>query len=52
MLIDEKLKFADLVIRNDGTMRELERRVEEVWQELLARERQKRNEARGSRNEE
>jgi dephospho-CoA kinase len=52
MPIDEKLKFADLIIRNDGTMRELEKRVDEVWQELLARERQKRNEARGSRNEE
>jgi dephospho-CoA kinase len=42
MPIDEKLKFADLVIRNDGTMRELERRVDEVWQELLAREKKKR----------
>jgi dephospho-CoA kinase len=52
MPIDEKLKYADLVIQNDATMRELEKRVEEVWQELLARERQKRNEARGSRNEE
>jgi len=51
MPIDEKLKFADLVIRNDGTMRELEKRVDEVWQELLSRERQKRREARGSRNE-
>ena len=30
MPIDEKLKFADLVIRNDGTMRELEKRVDEV----------------------
>jgi dephospho-CoA kinase len=45
MPIDEKLKFADLVIRNDGTMRELAQRVEEVWQELLSRERQKRSEA-------
>ena len=44
MPIDEKLKFADLVIRNDGTMRELEKRADEVWQELLARERQKRSE--------
>jgi dephospho-CoA kinase len=52
MPIDEKLKFAHLVIRNDGTMRELEKRVDEVWQELLSRERQKRSEARGSRNEE
>ena len=44
MPIDEKLEFADLVIRNDGTMRELEKRADEVWQELLARERQKRSE--------
>ncbi len=42
MPIDEKLKFADLAIRNDGTMRELEKRAEEVWQELLAREKKKR----------
>ena len=49
MPIDEKLKFAHLVIRNDGTMRELEKRVDEVWQDLLSRERQKRSEARGSR---
>jgi dephospho-CoA kinase len=52
MPIGEKLNFADLVIRNDGTMRDLEKRVDEVWLELLARERQKRSEARGSRNEE
>ena len=52
MPIDEKLRAADVVIRNDGTMRELEKRVDEVWQELLSRERQKRSESRGSRNEE
>ena len=52
MPIDEKPKFADLVIRNDGTMRELEKRADEVWGELLSRERQKRSEARGSRIEE
>ena len=44
MPIDEKPKFADLVIRNDGTMRELEKRADEVWGELLSRERQKRSE--------
>ncbi len=44
MSIDEKLKYADLVVRNDGTMRDLEKRVDKVWQELLARERQKRSE--------
>jgi dephospho-CoA kinase len=47
MLIDEKLKFADLVIRNDGTMKELEKLVNEVWQELLARERKKRLKDKG-----
>jgi dephospho-CoA kinase len=42
MPIDEKPKFADLIIRNDGTMRELEKRADEVWQELLARAKKKR----------
>ena len=42
MPIDEKLRRADVVIRNDSTMGDLEKRVDEVWQELLARERQKR----------
>ncbi|MCU0583973.1 MAG: dephospho-CoA kinase [Syntrophales bacterium] len=42
MPIDEKLKRADVVIRNDGTMKELQQRVDEVWQELLSRERAKR----------
>jgi len=49
MPIDEKLKFADLAIRNDGTMRDLEKRVDEVWQELVLRERAKRVEGSGSR---
>jgi dephospho-CoA kinase len=43
MPIDEKPKFADLIIRNDGTMRELEKRADEVWQELVLRERAKRH---------
>ena len=42
MPIDEKPKFADLVIRNDGTMRQLEKRADEVWGELLAREKKRR----------
>lgn len=42
MPIDEKLKQADVVIRNDASMRQLEQRVDEVWEELLARERAKR----------
>jgi dephospho-CoA kinase len=50
MPIDEKLKYADLVIQNDATMRELEKRVDEVWQELVLRERAKRGEGRGARN--
>jgi dephospho-CoA kinase len=49
MPIDEKPKFADLVIRNDGTMRELEKRADEVWQELLAREKKKRLQVTGNR---
>jgi dephospho-CoA kinase len=49
MPIDEKLKFADLAIRNDGTMRELEKNVEEVWRELLAREKKKRLQVTGNR---
>jgi dephospho-CoA kinase len=49
MPIDEKLRLAHVVIRNDGTMQELEKRVDEVWQELLAREREKRVAGRGSR---
>jgi|WetSurMetagenome_2_1015567.scaffolds.fasta_scaffold09902_5 dephospho-CoA kinase len=49
MPIDEKLRFAHLVIRNDGTMRELEEEVEEAWQELLLRERKKKVQGSGSR---
>jgi dephospho-CoA kinase len=48
MPIDEKLKIAHLVIRNDGTMRELEKSVEEVWQELVLRERAKRDQGPGT----
>jgi dephospho-CoA kinase len=49
MPIDEKPKFADLIIRNDGTMRELEKRADEVWQDLLAREKKKRLQVTGDR---
>jgi dephospho-CoA kinase len=51
MPIDEKLKSADIVIRNDGTMRELERRIDEVWQELVLRERANRDQGPGTRDE-
>ena len=47
MPIDEKLKFADLAIRNDGTMRDLEKRVDEVWQELFGARRQKGSRVQG-----
>jgi dephospho-CoA kinase len=49
MPIDEKLKRADVVIRNDRTMKELQMRVDEVWEELLSRERAKRVQGSGSR---
>jgi dephospho-CoA kinase len=49
MPIDEKLQYADLVIRNDCTIRELEKLVNEVWQELVLRERAKRVQGIGYR---
>ena len=38
MPIADKIKLADIVINNQGTMAETEKKVEEVWQELLKRE--------------
>lgn len=35
--IDEKLSAADIVIRNDGTLDQTRRRVEEAWEELSKR---------------
>lgn len=32
--IDEKLKYADFVIHNEGTLEETQRQVEKVWEEL------------------
>ncbi|MDQ3982757.1 MAG: dephospho-CoA kinase [Actinomycetota bacterium] len=32
---DERLKIADFVLRNDGTIEELEKQVDAVWTELL-----------------
>jgi dephospho-CoA kinase len=49
MPIDEKLKRADVVICNGGTMKELQTRVDEVWEQLLSRERSKRVQGSGSR---
>jgi dephospho-CoA kinase len=34
MPIDEKLKYADFVIHNEGTLDETARQVEQVWEEL------------------
>jgi dephospho-CoA kinase len=42
MPIDEKVRYARIVIRNDGSMRDLEARVDEVWRELQALEQTKR----------
>ena len=34
MPLTEKVKYADVVIENDGTLAELHRQVDELWQEL------------------
>ncbi|RKN42378.1 dephospho-CoA kinase [Streptomyces hoynatensis] len=39
---EERLKIADYVLRNDGTVGELEEQVEELWQTLRERERERR----------
>jgi len=39
MPLDEKIPFADFVIRNEGTMEETEAAVETIWEELLKRNR-------------
>lgn len=38
MPIDDKLPFAQIVIRNQGTVEETRRIVDEVWQDLVRRE--------------
>lgn len=43
MPIDEKLSLAQVVIRNHGTLEETRRIVDEVWQDLLHREKAKRH---------
>ncbi|MBN2397241.1 MAG: dephospho-CoA kinase [Deltaproteobacteria bacterium] len=35
MPLDEKIPFADFVVRNEGTLEETEAAVEEIWKELL-----------------
>ncbi len=37
MPVSEKVKYADVVIENDGTLEELNRQVEELWQQLQTR---------------
>ena len=46
MPIGEKIALADIVIDNKGSIPETEKRVGQVWQELLQREKQKINSAR------
>jgi dephospho-CoA kinase len=36
MPIDDKLKYADYVIRNTGSLQESEAQVEEIWRDLRA----------------
>ncbi|HPJ97119.1 MAG TPA: dephospho-CoA kinase [Syntrophales bacterium] len=42
MSIEEKMKYARIVIDNQGILEETEKRVEEVWRELLRLEKNKR----------
>ncbi len=41
MPVSEKIALADIVIDNEGTIVDTERKVNEIWQELLQREKQK-----------
>ena len=34
MLLSEKVKYADFVVENDGTLEELERKVDGLWHEI------------------
>jgi dephospho-CoA kinase len=43
MPISEKISLADIVIDNKGSMSETERRVRQIWLELLQHEKQKNN---------
>jgi dephospho-CoA kinase len=40
MPISEKIALADIVIDNEGSITETEKRVRQVWQELLQKEKQ------------
>ena len=43
MPISEKIALADIVIDNDGSIPETEKKVREVWQELLQQEKVKKS---------
>lgn len=43
MPISEKIALADIVIDNDGSIPETEKRVRQVWQELLQQEKVKKS---------
>jgi dephospho-CoA kinase len=43
MPIGDKIRLADIVIDNQGSINQTEDKVEEVWRNLLAREKNKRN---------
>lgn len=45
MPMDEKRRFADLIIENNGTLEELQKQVDAVWEKLLALEKKKRGQA-------
>jgi dephospho-CoA kinase len=40
MPINEKIALADIIIDNEGSIPETEKKVGQVWQELLQREKQ------------
>jgi dephospho-CoA kinase len=42
MPMDEKRRFADFVVENNGTLEELQKQVDVAWFELVKREREKR----------
>lgn len=39
--IEEKIRFADLIIRNEGSLDALEEQVEDIWKKLVEMERKK-----------
>jgi dephospho-CoA kinase len=43
MPIDDKLPFAQIVIRNQGTLEETRRIVDQVWQDLQQQEKAKKH---------